>query len=38
MELTVASGLVSLPVDKIIGSTYQEAQAMLEELGLRPSA
>jgi len=34
VELTVASGLVSLPVDEIIGSSYREARAMLEELGL----
>jgi serine/threonine-protein kinase len=34
VDLKVASGLVSLPVDKIIGSSYQEAQAMLKELGL----
>ena len=34
MELTVASGLVSLPVDEIIGSSYREARTMLEELGL----
>ncbi len=34
VALTVASGLVSLPVDEIIGSSYREARAMLEELGL----
>ena len=34
MALTVASGLVSLPVDEIIGSSYREARTMLEELGL----
>ena len=34
IDLRVASGLVTLPVDKIIGSSYQEARAMLEELGL----
>ena len=34
VALTVASGLVSLPVDEIIGSAYQEARATLEELGL----
>ena len=42
--LTVASGQVSLPVEKLIGATYKEAKAMLEDLGLqarrvpRPSA
>jgi serine/threonine-protein kinase len=34
VELRVASGLVSLPVDTIIGSTYAEAEAKLAELGL----
>ena len=34
IDLRVASGLVSLPVDKIIGSSYQEARAMLKDLGL----
>ena len=34
VDLTVASGLVSLPVDEIIGSSYREARTMLEELGL----
>ena len=34
IDLKVASGLVSLPVDKIIGSSYSEAKAMLEKLGL----
>jgi eukaryotic-like serine/threonine-protein kinase len=32
--LTVASGSVSLPGEEIIGSTYREARAQLEELGL----
>ncbi len=34
IDLRVASGLVTLPVDKIIGSSYKEALAMLEKLGL----
>jgi serine/threonine-protein kinase len=34
IDLEVASGLVTLPVDDIIGSSYPEARAMLEELGL----
>jgi beta-lactam-binding protein with PASTA domain len=34
IDLVVASGLVTLPVDEIIGSSYREARAMLEELGL----
>ena len=34
IDLKVASGLVTLPVDKIIGSTYKEALAMLDKLGL----
>jgi serine/threonine-protein kinase len=32
--LTVASGQVSLPVEKLIGSNYQSAKAMLADLGL----
>ena len=32
--LTVASGSVTLPVEDIIGSSYVEAKAMLEDLGL----
>ena len=32
--LTVASGLVSLPVEKLIGATFQDAREMLADLGL----
>ena len=32
--LTVASGLVSLPVEELIGSTFRDARDMLAELGL----
>jgi serine/threonine-protein kinase len=34
ITLTVASGMVDLPVDDIIGSRYRKAQALLADLGL----
>ena len=34
VTLTVASGMVAIPVDKIIGASYEDARAILEDLGL----
>lgn len=38
VTLSVATGRVALPVDKLVGSTYDEAEAVLKKLGLDATA